>query len=129
VVAGISFPYWDLKSRINTIVIQDTWILTLSTVLKALFTLCKKENKIFLINKEIQMGWGAKLYMRKGFLIYEKMGKYLTIYLKAVRHISLCSRSLLFFLIYEENVNFIFYQCKRIGGRKGYSKPIYSPWG
>jgi hypothetical protein len=30
----------------------------------------KKENKIFLINKEIQMGSGAKSYMRKGLLIY-----------------------------------------------------------
>ncbi len=29
----------------------------------------KKENKIFLIYKEIQMGSGAKSYMRKGFLI------------------------------------------------------------
>ncbi len=30
-----------------------------------------KENKIFLINKEIQSGAVAKTYMRKGFLIYE----------------------------------------------------------
>ncbi len=30
----------------------------------------KKENKIFLIYREIQMGSGAKSYMRKGFLIY-----------------------------------------------------------
>jgi hypothetical protein len=29
----------------------------------------KKENKIFLIYKEIQIGSGAQLYMRKGFLI------------------------------------------------------------
>jgi len=29
----------------------------------------KEENKIFLIYKEIQMGSGAKSYMRKGFLI------------------------------------------------------------
>jgi hypothetical protein len=28
----------------------------------------KKENKIFLIYKEIQMGSGAKSFMRKGFL-------------------------------------------------------------
>jgi hypothetical protein len=33
----------------------------------------KKENKIFLIYKEIQMGSGAKSYMRKSFLIYEEM--------------------------------------------------------
>jgi hypothetical protein len=35
----------------------------------------KKEEKFFLINKEIQMGSGAKSYMRKGFLIYEEMHK------------------------------------------------------
>jgi hypothetical protein len=37
----------------------------------------KKEKKIFLIYKEIQM---PKSYMKKGFLIYEEMGKYLIIY-------------------------------------------------
>ncbi len=47
----------------------------------------KKENKIFLICKEIQMGAVAKSYMRKGFLIYEKMRKYLVIYEEAVSHI------------------------------------------
>ncbi len=36
----------------------------------------KKENKIFLIYKEIQMGSGAKSYVRKGYLIYEEMHKY-----------------------------------------------------
>jgi hypothetical protein len=30
--------------------------------------------------EEIQMGSAAKSYMRKGFLIYEEMRKYLTIY-------------------------------------------------
>ncbi len=40
----------------------------------------KKENKIFLIYKEIQMGSGAKSYMRKGFLIYEELCKFFTIY-------------------------------------------------
>ncbi len=35
----------------------------------------KKENKIFLIYKEIQSGAVAKSYMRKGFLIYEEMRK------------------------------------------------------
>ena len=37
----------------------------------------KKENKTFLIYKEIQMGSCAKSFMRKGFLIYEDMHKYL----------------------------------------------------
>jgi hypothetical protein len=36
----------------------------------------KKENLIFLIYKEIQMGSSAKSYMRKGFLIYEEVHKY-----------------------------------------------------
>ncbi len=46
----------------------------------------KKENTIFLIYKEIQMGAGAKSYMTKGFLIDEEMCKYLTIYEEAVSH-------------------------------------------
>jgi hypothetical protein len=33
----------------------------------------KKENQIFLIYKEIQNGAVAKSYVRKGFLIYEKI--------------------------------------------------------
>jgi hypothetical protein len=36
----------------------------------------KKGNTIFLIYREIQMGWGAKSYVRKGFLIYDEMNKY-----------------------------------------------------
>jgi hypothetical protein len=42
----------------------------------------KKENKIFLIYMEIQMGSGEKSYMRKGFLIYEEMHKYLHSYMR-----------------------------------------------
>jgi hypothetical protein len=40
-------------------------------------TLIKKENKIFLIYEKIQMGSGAKSFMRKGFLICEEMHKYI----------------------------------------------------
>ncbi len=47
----------------------------------------KKENNIFLIYKDIQMGSVAKSYMRKGFLIYEEMRKYLVIYEEAISHI------------------------------------------
>jgi hypothetical protein len=47
----------------------------------------KKEKKIFLIYKEIPMGAVAKSYMRKGFLKYEEMGKYLVIYEEAVSHV------------------------------------------
>ncbi len=39
----------------------------------------KKKTKFSLIYKEIQMGSGAKSYMRKGFPIYEEMRKYFTI--------------------------------------------------
>ncbi len=47
----------------------------------------QKENKIFLIHTEIQMGSGVKSYMRKGFLIYEEMRKLFPIYEDAVSHI------------------------------------------
>ncbi len=47
----------------------------------------KKAKKIFLIYKNIQMGSVAKSYMRKGFLIYEEMRKYLVIFEEAVSHI------------------------------------------
>jgi hypothetical protein len=47
----------------------------------------KNEKKIFLIYKKIQKGLGAKSYMRKGFLIYEKMRKYFVVYVEAASHI------------------------------------------
>jgi hypothetical protein len=56
----------------------------------------KKEKKIFLIYKKIQKGAVAKSYMRKGFLIYEEMLKYLVIYESAVSH-----------TVYEEAVSHI----------------------
>jgi hypothetical protein len=79
--------------------------LLLSTSFKSLFTTSftfqplyfvkkgpyndKKEKKIFLITKEIKMGLVAKSYtcMRKGFLIFEEMRKYLVLYKEAVSHI------------------------------------------
>ncbi len=57
----------------------------------------EKEHKIFLIYKEIQMGSGAKSYMRKGFLIYEEMHKYFHHIWgleEVVSHIWLCTCSL-----------------------------------
>jgi hypothetical protein len=47
----------------------------------------KKENEIFPIYKEIQSGAVAKSYMRKSFLIYEEMRKYLVLYKEAISHI------------------------------------------
>jgi hypothetical protein len=64
--------------------------------------------KIFLRYEEIQSGAVAKSYMRKGFLIYEKMRKYFPIYEEAVSHICLCNCSILNFLIYEGNLIFVF---------------------
>jgi hypothetical protein len=50
-------------------------------------TLIKKEKEIVLKYKEIQTGLVAQSYMRKDFLIYVVMRKYLTIYEDAVSHI------------------------------------------
>ncbi len=47
-------------------------------------------------------------YMRKGFLKYEEMCKYLTIYEEVVSHIWLCNCSIQNFLINEENLIFFF---------------------
>jgi hypothetical protein len=47
----------------------------------------KKRKQIFHIDKEIQIGSGAKSYIRKGFQIYKEMCKYLTIYEEAILHI------------------------------------------
>jgi hypothetical protein len=47
----------------------------------------KKEKKIFIIYEETQMGAFAKSYMRKGFLIFEEMCKYLVIYEEAVSQV------------------------------------------
>ncbi len=47
----------------------------------------KKENKFFPVYKEIQSGAVAKSYMKKGFLIYEEIGKYFPIYKEAVSYI------------------------------------------
>jgi hypothetical protein len=73
-------------------------------------TLMKKKKKI-LTYKEIYMGSGAKSYMRKGFLIYKEMRKYLTIYEEAVSYIWLCTRSHLNFLMVRNFFFLLFYQC------------------
>jgi len=49
--------------------------------------LIKKKTKFSSNIRKIQMGSGAKLYMRKGFLIFEEMRKYFNIYEKAVSHL------------------------------------------
>ncbi len=59
----------------------------------------KKENKIFPIYREIQMGSGAKSYMTKGFLIYEEMHKYFD----HMRRSLVMHPIPLNFLIYEQN--------------------------
>jgi hypothetical protein len=50
----------------------------------------KKENKIFLIYKEILIEAVAKSYMWKGFQIYEEMRKYLVTYEVLVPLLSSC---------------------------------------
>ncbi len=49
------------------------------------------------------MGAVAKSYMRQGFLIYEEIRRYLVIYEDAVSYKRLSNRSLLDFLLCEEN--------------------------
>jgi hypothetical protein len=65
-----------------------------------------KENKIFLIYKEIQKGSVAQSYMTNGLL----MVKYLCIssYIRDPFLIYVCNRSHLNFLTYEENFLFFF---------------------
>jgi hypothetical protein len=52
---------------------------------------------------------GAKSYMKKGFLIYEEVRKYLAIYEEAISHKTyVFATGLLNFLISEENLIFFF---------------------
>ncbi len=51
------------------------------------YTLITKKIKFSSYISKIQNGAVAKSYLRKGFLIYEEMLKYLTIYEEAVSHI------------------------------------------
>jgi hypothetical protein len=84
-----------------------------------LFYTDKKEKKIFLIYKEIQMGSVAKSYMRRGFLIYEEnllfFRKYLDIYEEDVTHTYMTLQ-----LLHSEfpyiwgKFLFLFYQCNYV---------------
>ena len=53
------------------------------------YTLIKKKINFFPIYKEIQSGAVAKSYMRKGFPIYEEMGKYFLIYKEVILYMTL----------------------------------------
>ncbi len=68
----------------------------------------KKEKKIFLIFRKIRKRAVAMSYIRKGFLMYEEMRKYLTIYEETVGHMGFCNCFILKFLIYEETFIFFF---------------------
>ncbi len=57
--------------------------------------------------KEIQVGSGAKSYMRKGFLIYEAMRKFSPIWGGCLSYMTLHPIPLNF-LLYEENFSFFF---------------------
>jgi hypothetical protein len=84
----------------------------------------KKENQIFITNKEIQSGAVKKSHMRKGFLIYVEMHKYFPIYEEAVSHIWLCNCSILSLIIYEENMIFFFISASRHSSCRLY---LYNP--
>jgi hypothetical protein len=63
------------------------------------------------------MRLGAKSYMRKGFLKYEEMRKYLVLYEEAVSHIRFCTRSRLNFLMYKKNMIFFFISAAMISSQ------------
>ncbi len=67
-----------------------------------LWCIYKKEKKILIV-KEIPKGPVEKSNMRKGFLIYDEMRKFLIIFVEALSYIWLYNCSLLDFLINEEN--------------------------
>jgi hypothetical protein len=72
---GVAFPpLGPVKSPVSGLVMRQ--------IIPVVQHTDKKENQIFLICKEIQMGSVAKSYMRKAFLVFEEMRKYLTIYEK-----------------------------------------------
>jgi hypothetical protein len=68
--------------------------------------------KILLVYKEIQSGAVAKSYMRKGFLIYEEMRRYLTIYMRrplVIYDFAIASFRISIYSMYMRKI--IFYQC------------------
>jgi hypothetical protein len=67
--------------------ISNFVISCLGRIVKEIPDTDKKEKKIFLIYKKIQMESVAKSQMRKNFLMYEEMRKYLVIYEEAVSYI------------------------------------------
>ncbi len=83
------------------------------TIFPTPFLLFRQDcNQIFLIYKKIQNGAIAKSYMRKGFLIYEEMHKYLTIYEEAVSHVCMSLQLLHYeFPDIWGKFTFLFYQC------------------
>ncbi len=84
--AGLSLAAGKINSQAASgMILQDHRRLPVNMIFQCQnrrFTLIKKENKFFLILvfKEIQMGSGAKSYMKKGVLKYEEIRKYITIY-------------------------------------------------
>jgi hypothetical protein len=75
----------------------------------------KKENQIFLINKEIQRGAVAKSYEEGLPNIWGNAQIFFNIqYEEAVSHIWICNCSILNFLVYEENFIFFFISAAKI---------------
>jgi hypothetical protein len=102
--AYIQLPFFTLSSSLTHVFVHALANVQLSilhpgtsqplthlTTLPFSAGLCtdKKVNKIFLIYKEIQSEAVAKSYIRKGFLIYEKMRKYFPVYEEADSHMTL----------------------------------------
>ncbi len=78
----------------------------------------KKENRIFLIYREIQSGTVAKSYMRKGFLIYGEMRKYFPIMRRPLVIYDFATAPL-WISLHMRKIRFSFYQGRDRGWNGG----------
>ncbi len=104
-----ALTFYDLKNepisdnpRSSFSIVFNCWTSFLATLIKRKIKFSSYIRKFRV--ERLQIIW----CMRKGFLIFEEMHKYLVIYEESVSHIWLCNRSLLDFLIYEENIVSLF---------------------
>jgi hypothetical protein len=106
-VNGVNAVGWPPCMLLPASLLLQSFLLLLAPL-----TLIKKKTKFFSCIRKFR--WDRlqshTVYcMRKGFLIYEEMRKYLTIYEEAVSHTCLWNRSLLNFLTYDYEENFLFF--------------------
>ncbi len=82
--------YSAVKAHFVGVVVNDVAGLVNAVGLRVKHNKCyidKKENQIFLIYKEIQIGAVAKSYLTNGLLIYGKIFAHFLIYYEVLPHI------------------------------------------